>query len=125
MLSAITMFILLLVYYVALIQDMADINGTKLEFYVANSCSDLTLNTAFSHLLKDQSTMNTQAIVGFVISILALIVHLSSMLAAFGLCGKDSHSGKKEDKDSYGTFNKDGSYQEISKEHGGDYKHNF
>jgi hypothetical protein len=87
MMVAFVLFIGLIAYYIVLIKDITDINSEQLNFYVDNSCSDVTLNYAFAEILKDYKQMMAMSVSGLVLTILGFIVHLVITLLSFGIIG--------------------------------------
>ena len=108
MFGAHILFLGLIAYYIVLIKDITDINSEQLSFYVNNNCSDVTLNYAFSQILKDYKQLMAMAISGCVITLLGFIVQVVVTLISFGVIGEAHVEGgikQGEGQDSYGTFN--------------------
>lgn len=87
MMIAFILFIALIAYYIVLIKDITDINSEQLNFYVDNSCSDVTLNYAFAEILKDYKQMMAMSVSGLVLTVLGFIVHIVITLLSFGIIG--------------------------------------
>lgn len=103
LLTSFVAFILLIVYYVLLLLQMADIDGNRIQFFIDNQCSDLTLIYSLSQVLESYNTINTYSIVAVVVVAIITIMQIVFTLLSFGVFGS-SNGSHSFDNETYGTF---------------------